>query len=62
MLLLILMNMLYWRDTGHESVQNRFCCSCALVPVLAETKEVSWRFTRRKTKQKGKEALCYDEA
>lgn len=36
--------------------------SVALVPVLAETKEVSWRFTRRKTKQEGKEALCYDEA
>lgn len=34
----------------------------ALVPVAAETKEVSWRFTRRKTEQKGKEALCYDEA
>lgn len=34
--------------------------SAALVPVLVETKEVSWRFTR--TKQKGKEALCYDEA
>lgn len=33
----------------------------ALVPVLAETKEASWRFTRRKTKQKEKEALCYDE-
>lgn len=32
--------------------------SAALVPVLAETKEASWRFTRRKTKQKGKETLC----
>lgn len=36
--------------------------SAAFVPVLAETKEVSWRFTRCKTKQKGKGALCYDEA
>ena len=36
--------------------------SAALVSVLAETKEASWRFTRRKTKQKGKEALCYDQA
>lgn len=35
--------------------------SAALVPVLAETKEASWRLARRKTKQKGKEALCYDE-
>ena len=35
--------------------------SAALVPVLAETKEASWRFARRRTKQKGKEALCYDE-
>lgn len=35
--------------------------SAALVPVLAETKAVSWRFTRRKTKQKEKEALCYDD-
>ena len=33
----------------------------ALMPVLAETKEASWRFARRRTKQKGKEALCYDE-
>ena len=33
----------------------------ALMPVLAETKEASWRFARRRTKQKEKEALCYDE-
>lgn len=33
----------------------------ALVPVLAETKEASWRFTRRKTEQKEKEIFCYDE-
>ena len=36
--------------------------SAALVPVLAEIKEASWRFTRRKTKPKEKETLCYDEA
>lgn len=32
-----------------------------LMPVLAETKEASWRFTRRKTEQKEKGGLCYDE-
>ena len=36
--------------------------SAALVPVLAEIKEASWRFTRRKTKPKEKETLCYNEA
>lgn len=35
--------------------------SAALVPVLVETKEASWRFTRRKTEQKEKGGLCYDE-
>ena len=34
----------------------------ALVPVLAETKEASWRFPRRKTEQKEKETFCYDAA
>ena len=36
--------------------------SAALVPVLAETKETSWRFARCRTKLKEKEPLCYDEA
>ena len=33
----------------------------ALAPVVAETKEASWRFTRRKTEQKEKGGICYDE-
>lgn len=33
----------------------------ALVPVVTETKEASCRFARCRTKQKEKEALCYDE-
>lgn len=35
--------------------------SVALMPVVAETKEASCRFARCRTKQKEKEALCYDE-
>lgn len=35
--------------------------STALVPVLAEAKEASWRFPRRKTEQKEKEIFCHDE-